>query len=68
MNVKKGVSLINVISMLLVVANTMLTVSYIFFSSVYYLQSPSYFGLEKEQSASVAGDLIFYSYPAAIAF
>lgn len=40
MNVKKGVSLVNIISMFLVVANTMLTVGFIFFSSVYFLQSP----------------------------
>jgi hypothetical protein len=68
MNVKNGVSLINVISMLLVLANTMMVATFIFFSSVYFLQSPTYFGLEKDVSASVAGDLIFYSYPACMIF
>jgi hypothetical protein len=63
MNVKPGVTLINVISMLLVIANTMISATFLFFSIVYFLQSPTYFNLPSRDAASMAGDLIFYSYP-----
>ena len=56
------------ISMMLVIANEMIAVIFLFFSSVYFLQSPEYFGLEQAESAKVAGDLIFYTYPFAIIF
>lgn len=68
MNVKPGVTLVNVISMLLVIANTTISATFLFFSIVYFLQSPTYFNLQSKDSASMAGDLIFYSYPFAIFF
>ena len=68
MNVKEGITLVNVISMLLVLTNSMLALTFIFFSSVYFLSSPNYFNLDQRTAAAVAGDLVFYSYPVGIVF
>jgi len=68
MDVKPGVTLWNVCGMILVIGNDMIAVTYLFFSAVYFLQSPAYYNLGTEESAATVSNLLFYSTPFAIFF
>ena len=68
LSVKSGVSGWNVFGMIMVLGTDMIATTYIFFSSVYFLQAKQYFGMDPDKAAATLSELLFFSQPLALCF
>lgn len=61
LTVKPGVTACNVFGMIMVLGTDMIATTYVFFSSVYFLQSKKYFGMNPDKAATTLSELLFFS-------